>query len=233
MFRRTLNRVLDEIVNFVLPNSCLCCESPIAPDERFICMNCFKKLEKFGLPHPWKEEFIAKSVIDNSLSAFWFREGTAIQTLLHCMKYEKMKSVGRMLGNQIGRQIAELNGMTFDYVVPVPLHKARIRDRQYNQSEFIAKGMSEVLNAKVLNDALIRIRYTQTQTKLNKAERKENVKGAFEVNQKHKDKITAKNIIVVDDVITTGATILECAEVLKKSGAGKIWVCSAAYAALD
>jgi ComF family protein len=149
------------------------------------------------------------------------------------MKYEKMKSVGRMLGSQIGSRIAELNGMPFDYVVPVPLHKARIRDRQYNQSEFIAGGVSEILNAKVLKDALVRTRYTQTQTKLNKAERKENVKGAFEVNRKHKDKITDKNIIVADDVITTGATILECAEVLKKSGAGKIWVCSAAYAAVD
>jgi ComF family protein len=233
MLRRILNRVSDEIINFVLPNSCLCCESPIAPGERFICRNCFQKLEKFDQPHPWKDEFIGKGIIDNSLSAFWFREGTAIQTLLHSMKYEKMKSVGRMLGSQIGSSIAELNGIAFDYTVPVPLHKARIRDRQYNQSEFIARGVSEVLNTIVLNDVLVRTRYTQTQIKLNKAERKENVKGAFEVNQKHKDKITDKNIIVVDDVITTGATILECAEVLKQAGAGKIWVCSAAYAALD
>lgn len=226
-------RILDETINFILPNSCLCCEAPIAPDERFICTNCFQKLERFNEPHPWKEEFIAKGVIDNSLSVFWFREETEIQTLLHSMKYEKMKSVGRMLGNEIGRQIAELNGMMFDYVVPVPLHKARIRDRMYNQSEFIANGVSEVLTAKVLKDALVRTRHTQTQTKLNKAERKENVSCAFEIKQKHRDIITGKNIIVADDVITTGATILECAKVLKESGAGKIWVCSAAYAALD
>jgi ComF family protein len=228
-----LRTILNEVIDFILPNTCLCCDVPINSGEDFVCTKCFAKLEKFDDTHPWKEEHKARGVIDNSLSAFWFREKTEIQTLLHSMKYEKIKSAGKMLGREIGNRIALLNGAEFDYVAPVPLHKARARDRSYNQSKFIAIGICEILQANLINDLLIRNRHTQTQTLLNKAERKENVKDAFEINQKYKNAVLNKNIIVVDDVITTGATILECAKILKDSGTGKVWVCSAAYAALD
>jgi ComF family protein len=148
------------------------------------------------------------------------------------MKYQKMKSVGKMFGHELGNRAAKVNGVTFDYIVPVPLHKAKYRDRTYNQSEYIAKGIHEVIGGEAIADGIIRTRYTGTQTKLNKAERKVNVSDAFKVNPKYLEKFAGKNIIVVDDVITTGATILECASALKKSGAGSIWVCSAAYAEL-
>lgn len=228
MFRK----VLYELLNFVLPNSCISCGEPIDPHEKFVCPKCFQALEKYEDTHPWKDEYIESGVITNSMSAFWFREGSAIQSLMHAMKYQKMKSVGKMFGRELGRLAAEVNGVTFDYFVPVPLHKAKYRDRTYNQSEYIAKGIHEVIGGEAVADGIIRTRYTGTQTRLNKAERKINVSDAFKVNGKYLEKFAGKNIIVVDDVITTGATILECASALKKSGAGMIWVCSAAYAEL-
>ncbi len=170
--------------------------------------------------------------IDNSFSAFWFREGKPIQHLLHAMKYSKMKGVGVMLGNEAGKKLADIIKDEFSFILPVPLHKARYRDRTYNQSEFIAKGISEILKVPVLNNGVIRTRFTGTQTKLNKAERKENVSGAFMVNPDYEKEIAGKNIIITDDVITTGATILECAHSVRSSGAGKIWIASAAYAEL-
>jgi ComF family protein len=225
--------VLNEIINFILPNTCICCEASIDTGARFICRDCYQKLEKFEDIHPWKDEYTEKGVIDNSLSAFWFREQTEIQKLMHAMKYRKMKSIGKLFGGEIGRRITSVNKMKFDYVIPVPLHRAKVRERTYNQSDYIAAGIGETIGAEVLRDTVKRTRFTKSQTRLDKPQRKENVSGAFEINPKQKDKITGKNIIVADDVITTGATILECAKVLKVSGAGKIWLCSAAYAVLD
>jgi ComF family protein len=224
--------ILEEIIGFVLPASCLSCEEPISVQEKFLCVNCIQKLENYEDTHPWKEEMKSAGVIDNSISAFWFREGTPIQPLLHAMKYQKMKSVGVMLGKELGRKITRLNGIKFDFVIPVPLHKARFRERTYNQCEYIARGISAETGAKVLNDAVIRTRFTPTQTKLNRQERIENVMGAFGVNPKFAEILNGRKIILADDVITTGATILECAKVLHKAGTEIIWVCSSAYAEL-
>ncbi len=224
--------IINEFVNFVLPNSCLVCACPIDANESFLCRNCSSKLEPYNDVHPWQEEFKALGIIDNSLSAYWFRAGKELQPLLHAMKYRKMRSVGRMLGRDLGRLIAEMDAPPFDLVIPVPLHKAKFRDRTYNQSDFIADGINETLRIKVMTGAIKRTRFTPSQTKLDKAARKENVSDAFAVNPKHAGEIKRKNIVVVDDVITTGATILECCSALKKSGAGKIWAVSAAYAEL-
>jgi len=114
----------------------------------------------------------------------------------------------------------------------VPLHRAKERERTYNQSLFICKGIGETLNIAAPDNFMKRNRFTETQTRLDKPGRKENVRGAFEINPKIKQNITGKNIILADDVITTGATILECARVLKENGCGKILICSAAYAVL-
>lgn len=224
--------ILDEIIGFFLPASCLSCGEPITAHEKFLCAKCFQKLEKYEDTHPWKDEMSGAGIIDNSLSAFWFREGTPIQPLLHAMKYQKMRSIGVMLGRELGKRIAALNEMNFHHVIPVPLHKAKFRDRTYNQSEYIARGVSGITGSEVLNDAVIRTRFTPTQTKLNKQERRENVMDAFTVDQKRAAALAGKNIIIVDDVITTGATILECAKVLRNAGARSLWVCSAAYAEL-
>jgi ComF family protein len=227
-----LKNIYNGFLNFVLPNSCISCQSIITGDEKYLCPECNNKLEPYNDTHPWRSERISDGTIDNSLSAFWFREGTPIQPLLHAMKYGKTRGVGVMLGKKLGDKIESTQRETFSYIIPVPLHKAKYRDRTFNQSEFIAKGVSQIINTPIMKDGISRTRFTGTQTKLNKPERKENVSGAFEVNPKHTESIRGKNVILIDDVITTGATILECASVLKKVGAGKVWICSAAYAEL-
>lgn len=227
-----LKNILNGFLNFVLPNSCVSCQNIVQDSGNYLCATCYKELEPYNENHPWQSEQISNGTIDNSLSAFWFREGKPIQPLLHAMKYSKMKGVGVMLGGELGKILASRFKNEFDHILPVPLHKGKQRERTYNQSEFIARGVSGILNIPVLNDCLTRTRFTGTQTKLNKAERKENVSGAFEVNPKFRDLVSGKNIIVIDDVITTGATILECARILKQAGSGKICIASAAYAEL-
>jgi len=200
--------------------------------SNYLCKSCYSKLEPYKETHPWQAEHIAGGTIENSFSVYWFREGTAIQPLFHALKYQKIKRAGIMLGKEIGKLATSKITDNIDIIIPVPLHKAKYRDRTYNQSEYIAKGISTILKAEVVNDAVIRSRFTPTQTRLNKTERKINVSGAFKVNQRHNDKLRGKNILLADDVITTGATILECASVLKAAGAGKLCICSAAYAEL-
>jgi len=228
-----LKQIFNGILGFALPSTCLACEVVLDKGTRFICPDCRLKLIKFEDSHPWKEEEISRGVINDSFSLYQFREGTPIQSLLHSLKYEKFKSVGRMFGREIGEKILTSIDAKFDYVVPVPLHRSKQRERTFNQSLFICKGISDILQINVLDKCMKRTRFTKTQTKLDKLSRHENVHGAFEINPKFKKFIQRKNIILTDDVITTGATILECARVIKANGCAGLLICSAAYAVLD
>ena len=107
-----------------------------------------------------------------------------------------------------------------DCVIPVPLNKRKERERGYNQSDFVAKGISSIINVPVFSDVVRRVKYTVTQTHLNAQERKKNIAEAFAVTQS--EKIKNKNILIVDDIITTGSTIQETAKVLMDSGATKV-----------
>lgn len=228
-----LKKIFNGFASFALPKSCLCCDGILEDSREFICEECHAKLTPFTDEHPWKEENIRDGNIDNSFSLYWFVEGTEIQTMLHALKYEKMKSVGTLFGREIGERILEMCGTKFDFVVPVPLHRSKERERTYNQSSYICKGIGEAAGAEVLDDCLKRTRFTPSQTKLDKQQRKENMDKAFKVKKSYMGKLKGKNIIIADDVITTGATILECARTLKSARCGKIIICSIAYARLD
>jgi ComF family protein len=227
-----LKQFFDGVISFALPAVCLCCENILTKNSRFICGECHSRLRPFNEIHPWKKGNIRLGIIDNSISMYWFTEHSEIQTMLHALKYEKMKSIGTMFGKELGERIKKTSSMKFDYVIPVPLHKSRERERTYNQSAFICKGINEVLNTEAVNDCLKRTRFTESQTRLDKEQRKDNVKGAFEIRKKYSGSLKGKNIILADDVITTGATILECARILKSAGCGKVIICSIAYAVL-
>ncbi len=227
-----LKKIYNNLLNFILPNACLACNEVMDPAHSYLCKTCHSKLEPYNETHPWQAEQISGGTIDDSFSVYWFREGTAIQPLFHALKYQKIKKAGLMLGEEIGKLAVTKRIDAVDFIIPVPLHKAKLRDRTYNQSEYIANGISNILKAEVINDAVIRSRFTPTQTRLNKAERKVNVSGAFGVNPKYTDKLRGKNVLLADDVITTGATILECASAIKSAGCAKICICSAAYAEL-
>lgn len=228
-----IKQLFNGLINFVLPNSCICCEEILGSGENFICGDCHAKLVRHTEEHPWKSGEISRGTIDDSFSLYQFHEGTEIQTLLHSLKYEKMKSIGKLLGREIGEVILERNKIKYDCAIPVPLHKAKEKERTFNQSYYICKGIAEATGALVMENSIRRTRFTQTQTRLDRSARKNNVSGAFMVNPKFIESVRGKNIILADDVITTGATILECAAVLKQNGAGKVLICSAAYAVLD
>lgn len=149
--------------------------------------------------------------------------------IIHTMKYKGFRSVGEVLGRVLGEELKHQQ-VECDYIIPVPIHKARLRERGFNQSYHISKRVCKIIGGKVIDDLVVRVRNTQTQTKLNREERSENVRKAFQINYKHKLHVEGSVVLVVDDVITTGATINEITEVLRTCGVKKVMAATVAMA---
>lgn len=149
--------------------------------------------------------------------------------MLHSLKYNNHPEIGITLGEVYGEELYEANfSKEFDIILPVPLHVSRKRKRGYNQSEEFAKGLSQSMDLPTSGDALERIVKTETQTRKTKLKRWENVNEVFQV--KRPDLVTKRRILLVDDVITTGATIEACAYALLNEGCSSLSVASIAYA---
>jgi len=160
---------------------------------------------------------------------FVFEKDKALQLLIHSIKYNKRFLIAKFLGILIGENLRqEIMNWNIDIIVPIPLHSLRKVDRGFNQSKYIAIGMGKDLGINVGSNLLKRTRYTETQTNLTMKEREENISDAFQA--KHKRLIEGKTFLLVDDVITTGATTKECGKVLLANGAAKVFACSAAIA---
>jgi ComF family protein len=203
--------VISHLIKIGFPNNCITCNDSLLRNEKFICSNCF-----FYIPKG--ESIISNiteisSLLGNQQSLiggghlFNFDKDGKTQQLLHELKYNSNLQLGTFLGELIGAEFkSQLQEV--DYVIPVPLHKKKLYERGYNQSEILSNGINNVIEKKILTNNLVRIRYTETQTKKNKLERLENIKNAFEVN--NPKELEGKTILLIDDVITTGSTLVEC-----------------------
>jgi ComF family protein len=156
-----------------------------------------------------------------------------LRDLVHLLKYERVKPAANLLGRMLAEVVADLAeawGPEAPVVMAVPLHASKMRQRGFNQSELIARGMLKLrpgaLDVKLNTTALVRSRATESQTGLTPPQRRENVRGAFKVVRS--DQISGKDILLVDDVFTTGTTASECARVLRRAGATRVFVVTAA-----
>lgn len=225
-------KILSEIYDFFLPRICPCCEKKLGLSEKMVCADCLRKLSSVKderLELEFEKKFCSKKIISGFRSVYIFEKDTEIQNVIHALKYENRFKIGLFLGDILGKRIKEeMANWQINAIIPVPLHKLKRAERGYNQSLYIAEGLSKRTNIPVLNDAVKRKRFTQSQTKLNLSEREKNVKDAFSIRRP--DKIQSKNILLIDDVITTGATINECGSVLLKGGAKSVYAASVAIA---
>jgi ComF family protein len=223
--------IKDAFLDFVLPPHCIICSKHLPPEENIVCDVCWDNLTI--LPSSFCPN--CKTFLEEGrLSCRICPEKTApcavrsigvfdayYQKLIHGFKYQQKLSLGKRLGRSLGERLLKDKIIErFDYLIPVPLHFARKRERGFNQSEILAQELSEVTDLPVLKKVLKRIKNTKDQTKLTPEERIENVKGAFTLIDP--EKIEGKRIILIDDVITTGATLSECASVLKEAGAERV-----------
>lgn len=219
-------------LDFFLPRFCVSCSAKLNLDEDIICNNCLTKIEiatPARLTHEYQKKFKDHNLISDFFSLYVFEKDKELQHAIHALKYNNKFRIGVVLGKLLGAKLSkERTNWNLDLIIPIPLHQLKKAERGYNQSYYIAKGINSILQKTVNENMVRRIRYTQSQTTMNISERKENISGAFKV--RNTDKVKNKNILLVDDVITTGATISECGIILKNAGANNIYAASIAIA---
>lgn len=225
--------IVDNIIDFIFPKICFISDVKLEKDNSnpFVHDREIKSLERinsFDL-----SELQKKINADYSFSLFTFRENDNFSKIIYQLKYGGMKRLGIYMGKILGQELHDyvnkLNITSFDVIMPIPLYKTKLRERGYNQSEYLCEGVNEIFHTKVINDIVHRKRNTKTQSKLNNQQRTQNVKDAFEIDDKAAE-IFEKNIILIDDVVTTGSTLNEVIRILKDSHSGKILVCTLAMA---
>lgn len=228
-----LQRLAHDVISLLFPNTCNGCELPLYPGEKAICTHCLYDLPYTDF-HLHSANRVAKQLWGRlpfaaAMAMLYFKKNTKIQNLIHNLKYKGKTEVGYELGKLLGERLATSGNYTaIDYIVPVPLHPKKERLRGYNQSNFIADGVAEILGAPVLKQSLIRKKITETQTRKSRFIRYENMLSVFELNKP--EQFVNKHVLLVDDVITTGATTEACGNTLLQGGVKKLSIASLAFA---
>lgn len=225
--------ILQDFFHLFFPTLCEACSSALYSGEELVCLRCRAALPKTGfVNHP--ENLVARLFwgrvpLQRAASVYFFNKGARVQHLLHALKYKNRSDVGVLLGRWM---FEEMNHQAWlediDLLVPVPLHPDKEKKRGYNQAAIIARGFSASSAIPLDERALLREENTQSQTKLSRIARWENTKEAFKVA--NKEALAGKHILLLDDVITTGATLEACANVLIEQSGCKVSVLSVACA---
>ncbi len=228
-----LPHYLDDILELLYPSLCITCGGRLASQEKYICMNCWLDLPVSGFDSEQENKvaqlFWGRVQIENATSFFQYRKGSRYQKLIHFIKYKGLKELGFETGKRFGHLLAESRSFNkIDIVVPVPLHERKQKKRGYNQSEWVARGIATVMQKPLISDNLNRLVHTPTQTRKSRYERWQNVEGIFGV--KDPDAFIGKNILLVDDVVTTGSTLEACTSELLKVKGTKVSLATLAFA---
>jgi len=229
-----MNKWLSGFTSLFFPTICPACKLRMA-DELLLCLFCENNLPEtnfhLNIENPIAKTFWGRIPVEAATALFYYNKGSKVQNLIHQIKYRGNQQLGEFMGKKIGNTI--INSALFnkiDIIVPVPLHPKKLKKRGFNQSTCIAKGISSVIDKPVLESTVIRTSYTDTQTRKNRINRWQNVKDVFEVADIKA--LYNKNILVVDDVITTGSTLEALMQKMHKKVEARFYVVSLAYAGL-
>lgn len=205
---------IDSIIGLFYPSVCAACGVSLFKWEKTVCTRCRNLLPKTGYEmneeNPLARLFYGKVRLKAVTAGFFFSKEGKVQHLIHELKYKGNSNAGLFLGQELGKALREaplFQGL--DYLIPVPLHPKREHERGYNQSMLISQGMAEILGVPIGDGFLLRSVNTSTQTHKSKDERWQNVKDIFEL--RHGELLKGKYVLLVDDVLTTGATLEACA----------------------
>lgn len=199
-------------IHLFYPRLCEGCRKPLHLQEDLLCIGCETNIAYTNFHHLQNNEawsrLSGRLPFSHATSLAYFGREGLLQQLIHGLKYKGKQGIGRFLGKALGKCIKP-ERWEIDAIVPVPLHKKKEQKRGYNQSRLIANGMSEVMDVPVLNNIVVRTRFTESQTDKTREQRLENVSRAFALA--NTSLAANKHLLVVDDVLTTGATIEACA----------------------
>ena len=231
------NKLLKYIKSVLIDPHCLACGAALEIDEKVVCNQCKNTTiaDLFSSPmlkykgNIVEQRLMGLALFETAASLMPFEENTLSQQLIHDLKYNNYQAIGSLLGEAIATQIKQNNRYPqIDYIVPLPLHPKRIAQRGYNQSELIAAEVARQLNIPLEITNLYRKRNNESQTLKSAEERIKNVKDLFELH--NPTLFENKTILLIDDVLTTGSTIISCCEALYKSNNIKIHIYTASVA---
>ncbi len=223
---------IDPIFWLYFPKNCPACGRPLRLFGANICGRCSQNLPEthfFEAPgNPIEKIFYGRLPMSAGAAAWYFHKNSALQALLFQLKYKSNEDVGLFIGKQMGALLAASDRFaTIDALVPVPLHPQALSKRGFNQAALICEGISQVWHKPVLVGAIARTKHTNTQTKQSRAVRWDNMENAFSI--KDPTSIMGKHLLLIDDVITTGATIEACGKTLLSIKDVQLSVAAAAY----
>ncbi len=212
--------MFTDFLNLIFPAACLACRETLLKNEQHICTHC-----RYDLPRTnyhllenqeVKQRFVGRIKLDFASSYLFFRKGGSVQAMLHALKYNGNEEIGKILGNWYGEELKQA-GHTWDTILPVPLHPSKLRKRGYNQTDSFAEGLSESLTTNWEKDNLVRLKANISQTKKSsRVERWQNVDSIFGIKEPRK--LRDQKVLLVDDILTTGATLEACAQTILEAG---------------
>lgn len=221
------------LFHLLYPHHCAGCGSDILSTDQFLCINCIQDLPHthfaWHAGNPVEKVFWGRLPISNAMSTFYFSKSSIVQNLIHELKYKGNKSIGKYMGNLIGQSLEQSNRFrNIDALIPLPLFEKKEKQRGYNQAKILCEGIKEVLNASIIEKNVIRKIPTETQTRKGRIQRWENVADTFLIL--NPEELNGRHVLLVDDVITTGATLEACGAAILKSGNTQLSIATLAMA---
>jgi ComF family protein len=225
--------LIDDFISLLFPKICASCGNSLWKQEETVCLSCEFHLPRtsfhLSLENPVSRLFWGRVNLESAAAYLYFNKGNRVQRLIHQLKYKGRRDIGIYLGRQYGHHLRYSPFFkTVQLIVPVPLHTKKLKKRGYNQSEQIAIGLGESMKIPVDPVAICRRKETETQTKKSRFRRWQNVAEVFEVN--NPGSLEMKHVLLVDDVITTGATLESCIRALSPIHGIRISVATIAVA---
>jgi ComF family protein len=226
--------LFDGLTHLIYPNLCVACGKDVPPNSICFCMPCRHRLaettmHRNGSDNEFTQRLWGRLPLSAATSMYYFYKKNPIQRALHQLKYKNRPDVGLKIGREMGRLMLEsVDFQSIDAIVPVPLHPAKERLRGYNQSLLFAEGIGISLGIPVRADLLVRKTFTASQTRKKRLERHKNVNDMFVVEDK--SQLYGKHFLLVDDVLTTGATLEICGRALLQAPQTRISAATIAIA---
>jgi ComF family protein len=211
-----IRSVFQSLINLLFPPLCTCCNRCVHDSDVVICLECQNALPRtreYAKDNVIEKRLWGKFLFERCWAFLYFEKGNSTQTLLHELKYKNRPQIGTFLAKMAASELVSFPDFNdVDVIVPVPLHPSKLRKRGYNQSSFIVQGLSSITNKPIDDASLIRTIANTTQTRKSVFDRHLNTKGVFQVAEQQA--LVGKHVLLVDDVLTTGATMEACASTL-------------------